>query len=256
MSPGKADVAQEVRLLQAVERLARGADEQLDTDQEQDRRRRPGIARARGGGRPHRRERRAPLLARPPAEAVLGHEGEAAEAAGDREDAAEDHARAERDHSDADLREQPEHRADLAVARAAQEDAADVLEADLVRDPGLLGAAREGVREAPERPERDDQPRRRDEPDREPGDAHPEVADDQREPAAVGVGHDAGRHLAEEDRRLHRRPHQHELERREVQLAHQVDRHHDPRRQVRAELEPEVDRAGRERPHGFSQTET
>ena len=93
-------------------------------------------------------------------------------------------------------------------------------------------------------------------PTASPRHAHPEVADDQREPPAVGVGDDAGRHLAEEDGGLHRRPHQHELQRREVQLAHEVDGHHDPGRQVGAELQPEVDGAGRQRPQSFSQTET
>src|SRR2546430_13417943 len=50
--------------------------------------------------------------------------------------------------------------------RSAQEDARGVLDADLVRDPGLIGAARERVREPPERPHRDHDPRRRDGTDR------------------------------------------------------------------------------------------
>jgi hypothetical protein len=145
--------------------------------------------------------------------------------------------------------QQPDDGARLPPASRAQEDRADLVRADLVGDPRLLGAAREGVSEPPGRPEGDDQPRRRDEAHGEPGDPHPEVADHERQTPAVRVRHDAGRHLEEEDRRLHRGSHQHELERREVKLADEVHRHHDPRGHVAAEAEPVVDGGRPEPPH-------
>ena len=77
--------------------------------------------------------------------------------------------------------------------------------------------------------------------DEHPGDAHPQEAHDQREPAAVRVGDDARRNLEEEHGSLHRGSHEDELQRRQVELAHEVDRHHDPRRHREQQLEPVVD---------------
>jgi hypothetical protein len=148
---------------------------------------------------------------RSPREPGLGHDQGGREPAGDREEAAEDDACAQRLRADRDLEEEPDDGAGLAVPGAAQEDGADPVDADLVRDPRLLGAARERVGEAPDAPEGDHEPRRGDQADGDPGGAGSEVAEHERESAAVGVGDDAGRHLEEEDRRFHRSPHQHEL---------------------------------------------
>src|ERR1041385_5152825 len=198
------------------------------------------------------REGRPALLARPADEAGLRHEEDREERTGDRERAAEDHPCPERDRADPNLREEPEHRARLAPASRPEEDRAHLFLPDLVCDPGLLGAARECVREAPERPEGDDQRRRGDEADHDPGRAGADVAEDQRESAAVGVGHDPRRHLEEEDRRLHRGAHQHQLQRREVQVAHEVDGHDDPRGQVQREVQGVVDGCRRKALHsGF-----
>ncbi len=80
----------------------------------------------------------------------------------------------------------------------------------------------------------------------------PDVADDQRHASAVGVGDDSGRDLEEEHGRLHRRAHEDELERREVQLLHEVDRHDDPRRHGQEDLEDVVEPGGVGAPHfGF-----
>ena len=103
---------------------------------------------------------------------------------------------------------------------------------------------------APERPERDHEPRRRDRADGHPRDPHPDqptITESRRlyvsATTPVGTSRD-------EDRRLHRRPHQHELERREVQHLDEVDRHRDPRRHREQDLERVVEPLGVGPPHG------
>jgi hypothetical protein len=187
---------------------------------------------------------RRPLGARLALEAGLGHQEDADEPAQNREGAADDDPCPQRLGTDPDLQREAAHRAEIPELAAAQEERTEVLGPDLVCDPGLVGAARERVRQPPDRPEHDHDPGLRDERDRDPGGAHPEVADDQREPAAVGVRDDAGRDLEQEHRGLHRRAHQHQLQRRKVELADEVDGHHDPGGHAVEELEP-VEHGGR-----------
>src|SRR5207302_430080 len=130
------------------------------------------------------------------------------------------------------------------------------LGADLVGDPRLLGAARERICDPPQRPEHDHEPRRGDEADDEPRRPHAEVADDQRQPAAVRVRDDSRRHLEEEDGAFHCCPDGDELKRREVQRADEVHRQHDPRRHSQPEAEAVVERLRGRAPHGFSQADT
>ena len=60
--------------------------------------------------------------------------------------------------------------------------------------------------------------------------AHDHLGDDDRESPAVRVRHDAGGYLEEEVRHLERRPGEDELERRHVDIEHEVDRRDGPRR--------------------------
>jgi len=69
-----------------------------------------------------------------------------------------DHRGAQRDQTDCPEDEQAAERPNDPEPSSAQEDAADVLDAELVSDPRLERAARERVREAPQRPERDHKP--------------------------------------------------------------------------------------------------
>ena len=227
-----------MRLLQAVEGLAGHAHEEPDGDEKNDHRRRPREANAARGRRAQLGECGTPLGPRPPAEARLGHEEDAQQTARCRHRTAGDHARAQGDDADGDLPDQTDNSACVPDSLTTQENASHVLHADLIGDPGLVGAARERIGEAPEAPDRDDRPRRRDNADEHPGDAHAHVTDDQRELPAVRVRHDPGWHFEQEDGGFHRGSHENELERGEVQLADEVDRHDDPRRHVERNCSP------------------
>ena len=234
-----------MRLLQAVEALARHAAEDSDRDEEDDHRGGSRVSSSGHRGRSHLTERRVALLPGPAREAVFLHEHDAGEAARDRERAAEHDARAQRCDADRDLEEESHDRAGLAEAGGAEEDLAGSLGTAFVRDPRLFCAARERVRDPPQRPECDHEPRRGDEPDRDRRGSHPEVADDERQAPAVRVRDDAGRDLEEEDRALHRCPHEHELERGEVQRPDEIHGHHDPRRHPQREGQSVVERLRR-----------
>jgi len=230
-----------VRLLQPVERLGGHAHEELDADEEEDHRRRPGVARAAHGGRTHLGQRGAAFGTGAPLEARLGHEQEAEEPGRDGDRTADDHARAQRQDPDRDLQDEPQDGTDVRDTGTSQEHPSDLVGADLIGDPGLFCAARERVREPPETPKGDDEPRRRDDAHEHPGRAHAHVPDDQRQPAAVRVGDDTRWNLEQEHGGLHRSPHEHELERRQVQLLHEVDGHDDPGRHGDEDLQRVVE---------------
>ena len=87
------DVPQEVSFLQAVERLARHAEEELDADQQHDDPLSPGVAAAAHGRRAQLGKRGGTLLARPADESRLRHEESGHDPAREREGAADDHPR-------------------------------------------------------------------------------------------------------------------------------------------------------------------
>ena len=106
---------------------------------------------------------------------------------------------------------------------AAQVDAGEALAADLVREPGIEGAARERVAEAPERVRGEDRPHLGEGAEEDHGDAHHGGPDHDREAPRVDVRDDAGRHLEDEDRDLHERADEHELEGAHADLRDVVD---------------------------------
>ena len=118
---------------------------------------------------------------RPAHEAGLGHQQRAGDPARDRHRAADDDCGAQRQNAEADEREQADERTGVLEPRTSQKDVRDLLHTDLVGDPRLVRAARERVRDAPERPQRDDERGRVDDADEQPGDSHAEKPDDERQ---------------------------------------------------------------------------
>ena len=203
----------------------------LDADQEQDHRRGPGVAEARQRPSCATRTRRASLGSRPAPEAGLGHEQKAEQPGQNRDRAAGDHS-------------------GLAASRRRSRPAAASPPTEpmyAIREPlrktrptlstptsSVIQASSAPLVNVYARPQNAQSAMiaagARDECNGHPGDAHPDEADDQRQRAAVGVGDDSGRDLEQEHGRLHRRAHEDELERREIQLLDEVHRHDDPGR--------------------------
>ena len=212
-SSGSPTSSMQVRLPQSVEALGGGAGEERDADDEQEDVVPAHELSARDGRRPHGAQRRAALLHRTALEAVLRHEEDARDPGQHRDDPAEDDPRPEVPRRDPDAEGGACDRAEVRELVPAQEHPADPVHAVLVRDPRLPGAAHEGAADPSQDHGEHDHPVDGDQAEddqRQPRQDHP---DDDREPPAVGVGDDAGRHLEEEDRDLAYRPEQDELER-------------------------------------------
>jgi hypothetical protein len=95
----------------------------------------------------------------------------------------------------------------------AQEHPVDAFDADLVGDPGLVGAGGEREADAPQHLGGEDREECGRQPLEQEAGADQHEADDDREPAAVEVGDDAGRDLEEEAGELESGPDEHHLER-------------------------------------------
>src|SRR6266508_2309122 len=121
---------------------------------------------------------------------------------------------------------------DAADLCAPQIDRTHVLRADLVGQPGVGGAARERVAEAPDRPPGDDGPCFRHRPDEHDRRSHDDEPDHGGQSAAVDVGDDSGRYLEDEDGELHERSDKNELKRAHSHARDEVDGREDPDERV------------------------
>jgi hypothetical protein len=216
----QAHVAEEVRLPEAVERLARHPPAGRDPQHQQE----DGAGADEAGARDRGLRELAQPLPRPPrrCEPLFRHQ-EVRERLDERERAAQLDREPQRVAREGDASHDPEDRADVADARPAQERAADLVRAELVGQPGLVGADEERRARAPDGVAgEDDRERRRraEEHDPQPLKRH---ADCDREPPGDGVREDAGRHAEQEVAQLHHGAVEHELQRREVRLADEVD---------------------------------
>ncbi len=190
-------------------------------------------------------------------EAGLGHHEDQPHAERDLQEAA-DHDR----HPQLDVREPDRHddgdeSADLTELLGPQEDAGERGLADLTREPRFGCPARERVGDAPEDLCGHDRGDVRVRAFQYEADTHPDVADDDREPPAVDVGDDAGRDLEDEDRGLHERPDEHQLERVQPGGLDPVegrDREHDGREERAAGRDHEKDEP--RPPHGIRASQT
>jgi len=110
--------------------------------------------------------------------------------------------------------------AELADLRRARIQRRGLALADLIRQPGLMRPAHEGVPDAPERARHRDPGKRG--PHQEHADADDPEPDDHGQPAAVDVGDDARWDFAQDDRELQRGAGEHELARAEARRSDHV----------------------------------
>ena len=220
---GEADVQDHVRLPEAVEALGGGAGEECDREDQEEHRLRADVTAARNRRCLEIAERARPLLRGQPPKAGLRHRERGEDRERRREHSARDHRQPEIDAGDRNAQPDADERAGVAELLPAREHATDSVDPDLVGDPRLLGAARERVAEAPDRPAREHGRDVVDGAGQHEPQAHHRPPDHEREPARVRVGDDTGRNLEDEDRELHRGPHEHELERVHADVLHEVD---------------------------------
>ena len=177
------------------------------------------------------------LLARRGVEPRLGHHEGQHHADNRDHDTTDEHRQAQRDEAQGNAARDRNERHEAADLCRAEVHRLHVFDADFVGKPGVLGTTREGVAETPDGPGHDYGPRLRDEGREGDRGPHDEVADDDREAAAHHVGDDPGRDLADEDRDLHERPNEDELQRTHADGLHEVDRGQGPHEGV-AESRP------------------
>ena len=210
-------------LPQPVERLARCTRE-CSGDGEQHERSAPlDRAEAIPGGCAHRGPRLA-LPGRHPRESGLGHHEDQPDAERDLQQAADDDRHPEVDVREADRGDDRGQRGDLPELLRAEERRRERALTDLTREPCLGRAARERVGDAPQDLRGHDRADVRVGAFHDEADAHPDVADDHRQPAAVDVHDDARRDLEDEHRGFHERADEHQLERVQARRLDAVQR--------------------------------
>ena len=244
---GQPDVADEVGLPEPVEALRAGAREERDADEEEHERAPPDEPSPVAGD-----AQTGAAAARARAELRLGHQRNRDQADRERERSVGDHGALEAHGAEPDPEHQADERRRVGHLHPAHEHPPDVLGADLVRDPGLVGAAHERPAEPPEHPAEEDGPELGHRSDEDRRAAHHEQRDHDGQLAPVQVGDDSGRHLEQEDGRLHHRADEHELKRAQPHLLHEVDRDHDEARQRERALGEEVEVVRARAPHGWS----
>ena len=228
---------------ESVEALARHAVEKGDAEDRNQERRAPHEAGARHERLRQRLNGGAFVRRAPAAKAALRHRQRDEAAEDDEESAAgqDRQVQLHRGDRDADRDRYDQH--DLLQLHAAQIDGRRVLDADLVRDPGLPRPAQERIAAAPDHRRQQDRLELGDGADHEPG-ADEEEADDDRKAPAERVRDDARRHLAEEYRRLQRRPDEDDLQRVEarfLRLKDEADADYDREEESVATRERQVD---------------
>ena len=161
---------------------------------------------------------------RHPGESGLGHHEDQPDAERDLQQAADDDRHPEVDVREADRGDDRGQRGDLPELLRAEERRRERVLTDLTREPCLGRAARERVRDAPQDLRGHDRADVRVGAFHDEADAHPDVADDHRQTAAVDVRDDARRDLEDEHRGFHERADEHQLERVQARRLDAVQR--------------------------------
>ncbi len=143
----------------------------------------------------------------------LWHREDQPDAERDLQQPSDDDRHPEVDVREADRGDDRGQRADLPELLRTEERRCERVLTDLAREPRFGRAARERVGDAPEDLRGHDRADVRIGALHHEADAHPDVADDHRQTAAVDVRDDARRDLEDEHRGFHERPDENELER-------------------------------------------